>query len=157
MRTRLATVGDRPIDADVAERIVAGTGGNPLAMVEVARELTPGQLRGQVPLLEPLPVGHQLEDLFVRRVRELPAETQTLLLLGAAEQPGRGDRLWRAAAALGITESAAVPAEAARMVTFWPEVRFSHPLVRSAVYHSATPGQCREVHRALAAACDPAA
>ena len=110
----LATVVDRPIDADVAERIVAGTGGNPLAMVEAARELTPGQLRGQVPLLEPLPVGHQLEDLFVRRVRELPTETQTLLLLAAAEQPGRGDRLWRAAAALGITESAAAPAEAAR-------------------------------------------
>ena len=151
----LATVVDRPIDADVAQRIVAGTGGNPLAMVEAARELTPGQLRGQVPLLEPLPVGHQLEDLFVRRVRELPAETQTLLLLGAAEQPGRGDRLWRAAAALGITESAAAPAEAARMVTFWPEVRFSHPLLRSAVYHSAAPGQCRDVHRALAAACDP--
>ena len=91
-----------------------GPGGNPLAMVEAARELTPEQLRGQVPLLEPMPVGHQLEDLFVRRVRELPTETQTLLLLGAAEQPGRGDRLWRAAATLGITESAAAPAEAAR-------------------------------------------
>jgi hypothetical protein len=65
------------------------------------------------------------------------------LLLGAAEQPGRGDRLWRAAAALGITESAAAPAEAARLVTFWPEVRFSHPLVRSAVYHSAAPAPGR--------------
>ena len=121
------------------------------------RELTPEQLGGRVPLPEPLPVGHQLEDLFVRRVRELPADTQTLLLLAAAEQPGRGDRLWRAAAALGIPESAAVPAEAAGMVAFWPEVRFSHPLVRSAVYHAATPGQRRQAHRALAAACDPRA
>jgi hypothetical protein len=57
------------------------------------------------------------------------------LLLGAAEQPGRGDRLWRAAAALGITEAAAAPAEAARMVTFWPEVRFSH---RSSARRSTT-------------------
>jgi tetratricopeptide (TPR) repeat protein len=151
----LETSISRPIEAGVAERIVVETGGNPLAIVEAAAELTPEQLAGREPLPEPLPVGHQLEDLFVRRARELPADTQTLLLLAAAERPGRGDRLWQAATALGIPESAAVPAEAARMVTFWPEVRFSHPLVRSAVYHAAAPGQRREAHRALAAACDP--
>ncbi|MEK6438636.1 helix-turn-helix transcriptional regulator [Pseudonocardia sp. T1-2H] len=151
----LATAVDRPIDAVVAERIVAGTGGNPLAIVEGAADLTTEQLRGQVPLPEPLPVGHQLEDLFVRRVRDLPTNTQTLLLLAAAEQPGRGDRLWQAAAALGIPESAVVAAEAAGMVGFWPEVRFAHPLVRSAVYHAAAPDEQRAAHRALAAACDP--
>jgi DNA-binding CsgD family transcriptional regulator len=151
----LARAVGRPIEAGVAQRIIAGTGGNPLAIVEVARELTPEQLRGQMPLPEPLPVGRQLEDLFVRRARELPADTQTLLLLAAAEQPGRGDRLWQAAAALGMPESAAVPAEAAGLVAFGPEVRFSHPLVRSAVYHAAAPSQRRQAHRALAAACDP--
>ena len=145
----------RPVDAAVAERIVAETGGNPLAVVEAARELAPEQLGGLEPLPEPLPVGHRLEDLFVRRVRGLPADTQRLLLLAAADQPGRGDRLWRAAAALGIPESAAVPAEAAGLVVFWPEVRFFHPLVRSAVYHAATAVERRQAHRALAAACDP--
>src|SRR4029450_12393587 len=139
----------------VAARIVVETGGNPLAIVEAAAELTPDQLGGREPLPEPLPVGHQLEDMFVRRVRELPTDTQTLLLLAAAEQPGRGDRLWLAATALGVPESAAVPAETAGLVAFWPEVRFSHPLVRSAVYHAAAPGERREAHRALAAACDP--
>ncbi|MDX6292332.1 MAG: hypothetical protein QOH50_1407 [Kribbellaceae bacterium] len=151
----LTTAVGRPIETGVAQRIVAGTSGNPLAVVEAAAELTPEQLSGQVPLPEPLPVGHQLEELFVRRVRELPADTQTLLLLAATEQPGRSDRLWQAAAALCIPESAAVPAEAAGRVAFWPEVRFSHPLVRSAVYHAASPDQRREAHRALAAACDP--
>ncbi|HTF49762.1 MAG TPA: LuxR C-terminal-related transcriptional regulator [Pseudonocardia sp.] len=151
----LARAVGRPIAAGVAQRIIAGTSGNPLAIVEAAAELTPEQLRGQMPLPEPLPVGHQLEDLFVRRARELPMDTQTLLLLVAAEQPGRGDRLWQAAAALGIPESAAVPAEAAGLVAFGPEVRFSHPLVRSAVYHAAAPVQRRQAHRALAAACDP--
>jgi hypothetical protein len=151
----LETSISRPIDAGMAERIVVETGGNPLAIVEAAAELTPEQLGGREPLPEPMPVGHQLEDLFVRRVRELPADTQTLLLLAAAEQPGRSDRLCQAAAALGIPESAAVPAEATGMVAFGPEVRFSHPLVRSAVYHGAAPGQRREAHRALAAACDP--
>ena len=146
---------NRPIDARVAERIVAETGGNPLAVVEAARELTPEQLDGRAPLPEPLPVGQRLDDLFVRRVRELPPDTQALLLLAAADQPGRGARLWPAAAALAIPESAAVPAEVAGLVVFWPEVRFSHPLVRSAVYYAATPGQRRRAHRVLTAACDP--
>jgi hypothetical protein len=46
-------------------------------------------------------------------------------------------------------------AEAAGLVIFWPKMRFFHPLVRSAVYHAATAIERRQVHRALAAACDP--
>ena len=80
----LKTSISRPIDPPVAARIVAETGGNPLAVVEAARELTPEQLGGRMPLPEPLPVGHRLEASFLRRVRELPADTQALLLLAAA-------------------------------------------------------------------------
>ena len=146
---------NRPIDPPVAARIVAETGGNPLAVVEAARELTPEQLGGRVPLPEPLPVGHRLERSFLRRVRELPAHTQALLLLAAAGSPGHGHLLGQAAAALRIPEGAAAPAEAAGLVVLWPEVRFFHPLVRSAVYHAATADQQRQAHRALADACDP--
>jgi hypothetical protein len=92
----------RPVNAAVAERIVVETGGNPLAVVEAVRELAPEQLGGLEPLPEPLPVGKRLEDLFVRRVQGLPADTQRLVLLAAADQPGRGDRLWRAGAALAF-------------------------------------------------------
>ena len=151
----LRTAVDDPVDADVAKRIVSGTGGNPLALIEVGADLTTEQLRGQVPLPEPLPVGHELEDLYARRIRGLPAETRMLLLLVAADQPARGDRLWQAAAALGIPESAAVPAEASRLAVFGPEARFPHPLVRSAAYHATTAVQRRQAHRALAAASDP--
>lgn len=148
----LAAVAAGPVDAAVSERIVVGTGGNPLAIVEVVAELTAGQLRGQLPLPEPLPVGHELEELYVRRVRDLPADTQTLVLLAASVQPGHSELLWRAAAALGVPESAAAPAAA--MVRFSPEVYFSRPLVRSAVYHASEPDERRRIHRALAAACD---
>jgi len=62
--------------------------------------------------------------------------------------------LWRAAEQLGIEGDAATPAEAAGLIEIGGRVRFRHPLVRSAIYHSATPDDRREVHRALAAATD---
>jgi DNA-binding CsgD family transcriptional regulator len=145
----------RPIDDGMAARIIAETGGNPLAVIEAARELTHDKRGGLAPLHQPLPVGQRLEESFTRRVRELPTDTQMLLLLAAADQPDRRNRLWHAAAALGIPESAAEPAEATGLVIFSPEVQFSHPLIRSAVYHAATAVQRRQAHRALAAACDP--
>ena len=151
----LETSSSRPIETEVAERIVAETVGNPLAVVAATRALTPEQLGGRAPLPDPLPVGHRLEDLFAQRVRELPTDTQALLLMAAADHTSREATLWQAAAALAIPESAALPVEATGLVVLRPEVRFSHPLVRSAIYHAASPSQRRRAHRALAEACDP--
>jgi DNA-binding CsgD family transcriptional regulator len=150
----LAAQTGRPVGGEVMERLVAETGGNPLALIGVARHLSPDQLAFGAPLPEPLPIGHRLEESFTRRMRELSADTRALLLLAAADQPGPPGRLWRAAAALEIPESAAVAAEEAGIAIFWPEVRFSHPLVRSAVYAAATSLQRRQAHQALAAASD---
>ena len=143
---------NHPVEAEVAAHIVTQTGGNPLAIIEAGRALTGDQLSGVVPLTEPLAVGHQLEESFLRRVRELPDDSQTLLLLAAASSPSEGDPFWRAAADLGIPDSAAVAAEAAGLIGFSPEAHFAHPLVRSAVYHAATGAQRRRVHGALAGA-----
>jgi DNA-binding CsgD family transcriptional regulator len=149
----LEAVSGAAVAADVGEHIVAETGGNPLVLLELARELTPAQLAGRAPLPEPLPLGRRLEGQFRLRVRRLPPDTQALLLLAAADQPAEPCRLWRAATELGIPESAGTAAEAAELAVFWPEVRFQHPLVRSAVYHAATAAERRRAHRALAAAC----
>jgi DNA-binding CsgD family transcriptional regulator len=149
----IATIG-RPVPPAVGRHVVADTGGNPLALTEVARELTAQQLSGDAPLPQPLPLGRRLEERFARCIRDLPPETRRLLLLAAADQPACGHRLWRAASALGIPEPAAGPAEAAGLAVFWPEVRFQHPLVRAAVYHAATADQRRQAHRSLAGACD---
>ena len=150
----LATRTGQPVDGGVLDRLVTETGGNPLALLDAARELSPDQLAGRAPLPEPLPIGHRLEESFARRIRELPPATRTLLRLAAADHPGRSARLWRAAAALGIPESAAVAAEETGVAAFWPEVRFTHPLVRSAVYATSTTLQRRQAHQTLAAASD---
>jgi hypothetical protein len=85
--TNLSSSIGRPIEAEVAERIVADTGGNPLAVVEDTRALTPEQLGGRAPLPDPVPVGHRLERLFEQRVRELPTDTQTLPAIDGGAGP----------------------------------------------------------------------
>lgn len=151
----LEAAAGRPVDGSVARRIVSEADGNPLAVVEVARELTADQLSGRAPLPDPLPVGHRLERSLLRRMWALPADSQALLVLASAADPVRGSPFWTAAAELGIPETAAAPAEAAGLVTFSPEVRFAHSFVRTAVYQGASHTERRKAHQALAAACDP--
>ena len=148
-----ARIGD--LDDEVGTRIVAQTRGNPLALIEVGQELTPAQLTGGEPLPELLPLGPQLEAGFLRQTRDLPAATQTLLLTAAAEPTGDPALLWRAGRDLGFTPDSAAPAQAGDLVVLGAVVRFRHPLVRSAIYHSAAPIERRRIHKALAAATDP--
>ena len=82
----LASLTPGPLSPAVGARIVAGTGGNPLALVEVARELSPGQLAGAEALPEPLPIGGSLEKAFSRRVSRLLPEARLLLAVAAAER-----------------------------------------------------------------------
>jgi DNA-binding CsgD family transcriptional regulator len=153
-RALLASVIPWPLDERVRDRIVAETHGNPLALVELPRGLTPAQLAGGfgLPSVAALP-GH-IEDSFARRLAPLPAATRRLLLLAAAEPLGDSVLLQRAAARLGIKAEAADAAESEGLVEFCVQVTFRHPLVRSAIYRSASPEQRREAHQALAEATD---
>ena len=103
------------------------------------------------------PPPGRIEDGFRQQVESLPPGTRQLLLTAAAERTGDVTLLWRAAASQGIGTDAAAPAEAAELVELGAQLRFSHPLVRSATYQSATPDERRTVHRALAEATDPVA
>jgi len=143
------------LDDQVGQRIVAETSGNPLALIEVGRELTPGQLAGQAPLPELLPLGHHLEDRFLRQARRLPADTQLLLLTAAADPTGDPGLLWRTGHDLGFSPAAAAPAQAENLIAVGTVIRFRHPLIRSAIYYSAAPIERRRIHRALAGATDP--
>jgi hypothetical protein len=155
-RSLLASVIGRAPDAQLSERIMAETQGNPLAILELTSDLTPRQLDNASQLPQPLPIGSRLQQHFVSLVRTLPPETQTLLLLAAAEPSGDPVVLWRAARALGIDRDAVAPAEADRLLILGPQVSFRHPLIRSAVYHGAPTAERHRIHAALAAATDAA-
>jgi DNA-binding CsgD family transcriptional regulator len=151
----LAASAEAVVDGLVSARIVAGVAGNPLALVELARELTTAELAGTVPLSWPLRFGGQLEELYQSRVQALPADTRTLLLVAAADPTGDAALVYRAAKALGTGPEAGEAAGARRMVSWQPNVRFRHPLIRSAAYYAAPAQARRRAHAALAAATDP--
>src|SRR5271165_3410083 len=138
----------------VAARIVAETGGNPLALAEVARELSPAQLAGAELLPDPLHIGGSLEQAFGRRVSRLPPDTRLLLAVAAAEPAGTQTLVWRAAGQLGIDPDAAASADLSGLAEIGPRVEFRHPLIRSVVYHGTPLSQRRRIHQALAAAGD---
>ena len=143
------------LDEQVRDRIVAETRGNPLALLELPRGLTPAELAGGFGLPDGRELSSRVEQSFLRRVQSLPRETQRLLLVAAAEAVGDAAVVAQAAAELGIDSAAMVPAEDAGLIDFGPGVRFRHPLVRSAAYRAATPHERRQAHEALASATDP--
>jgi DNA-binding CsgD family transcriptional regulator len=154
-RTLLASALPGRLDERVRDQIVAETGGNPLALLELPRGLTPAELAGGFGLPDARPVASRVEETFVQRVRALPREAQLLLLVAAAEPVGDVSLLWRTAEQLGIGGSAGWPAEEAALIELGIRVRFRHPLVRSAAYRAARFGDRQKVHRALAVATDP--
>jgi hypothetical protein len=143
------------LDAPIRDRIVAETRGNPLALLELPRGMSAAELAGgfELPRAGDLP-GH-LEEHYLRRVDALPDATQRLMLLAAADPVGDATLVWRAAQSLGIATTALEPAKAAELLEIGAGVRFHHPLVRSAVYRSASPEDRQEVHGALAEVSDP--
>jgi DNA-binding CsgD family transcriptional regulator len=141
------------LDEPVRDRIVAETHGNPLALLELPRGLTARQLAGGFGLVEAQGLAGRIEDSFVRRVETLSDDARRLLLVAAAEPVGDPLLLLAAAERLGIAVSA-VDAETDGLLGLGERVTFRHPLVRSAVYRTATREQRREVHLALAEATD---
>jgi DNA-binding CsgD family transcriptional regulator len=143
-----------PLDERVRDRIVAETRGNPLALMELPRGRSPAELAGGFGLSDGPVLAGRIEESFVERLATLPPPTRLLLLVAAAEPVGDPVLVWRAAAQLEIGGEAAAPAAAAELVDFGAQVRFRHPLVRSAVYRAAPPEDRQRVHCALAEATD---
>jgi tetratricopeptide (TPR) repeat protein len=153
-RALLESVLSARLDERVLERIVVETHGNPLALLELPRGLTPAQLAGGFGVPAALPLSARIEESFTRRLARLPGDARRLLLLAAAEPLGDPALLWRAAKLLGIPETTARVVEPEGLLALGGAVTFRHPLVRSAMYGAAAPDERRDVHRALAEATD---
>lgn len=153
-RALLASVVPGRLDRRIAEQVILETRGNPLAVMELPRGLSPGQLAGGFGLPGALSLSGRIEKSFLRQLAALPEDTRRLLLVAAAEPTGDPALLWRAAERLAITAPALAPVESAGLVDIEGRVRFRHPLVRSALYRAATAQDRRRAHRALAHATD---
>ena len=154
-RALLDSVISGPVDQRVRDRIVAETRGNPLALLELPRGLSPTELAFGFRLTDTMPLASRIEEGFLRRLEPLPVETRRVLLTAAAEPGGDDALLWRAVGRLGIGHEAAAAAEATGLIELGPRVRFRHPLVRSAAYRSASLLDRQDIHRALAEVTDP--
>jgi DNA-binding CsgD family transcriptional regulator len=146
-----ATVGT--LDPQVKELIIAEAHGNPLALLEGLRGLTPEQLAVGFWLPGATPLTDPIEESFRQQLDALPGTSRRLLQVAAAEPSGNPLLVWRAAARLGISAEAADQI-APTLVQFGARVWFRHPLARLAAYRSASPEERRRVHAALADVSD---
>ena len=130
-----------------AERLHAATGGNPLALLELAgaavEPLVPGA---------PIDVPARIADAFGRRLEACSHETRRALALAAACSTGDLSAIVAACARCGLAAAALEQAEEADLVRLsGSSLEFRHPLLRSVAYAGVTPAERREAHRALAA------
>ena len=152
-RTLLSAVLGGPLDARIRDQIIAEARGNPLALLELPRALTPADLAGGFGL----PVAaltHTLEGTFRRQIEALPPQTRLLLALAAAEPAGDPSLFWSAAGVLELDAGAAEPAIDAGLVEIGTRVQFRHPLIRSTAYRCVPLSDRRRIHGALAAVTD---
>jgi DNA-binding CsgD family transcriptional regulator len=142
------------LDERVLERLIGETHGNPLALLELPRGLTATQLAAGFGMLEGRGVPGRIEESFARRLGLLPQDTRRLLLVAAAEPAGDPLLLWRSAERLGIEPAAIEAAQMDGLLTIGERVIFRHPLVRSAMYRSATTTDRQTAHLVLAEVTD---
>jgi DNA-binding CsgD family transcriptional regulator len=134
---------------DAVERLYLATGGNPLALIELAPQAT-GLLT--LPSDVPVPISTSIAAAFLARFGRLPEPTRRVLVLAAASDPCELAVLRRAASRIGLDLGDLAPSEEAGLVRIGLEtVEFTHPLARSAVFAEASALERREAHGALAA------
>jgi DNA-binding CsgD family transcriptional regulator len=139
----------RPPRGRARAQVLAQAAGNPMALIELATVIADDPAASRRWAAEPLPLTDRLSAVMHSRFAALPEQTQAALLLAAVAD---GQDLRAATAAFsGPGARNLEPAEQLGLVKIdRTGLRFSHPLVRSAIYHSAPFAQRAAAHRRLA-------
>ena len=146
--------GHRELAPSVRDRLLADAAGNPLALIELPVCLSDAQLSGRTRMPDAIPLSLRLQVAFMQQIKRLPRTSQSALLLAAADDAGELAVILPAARALGLPDDALDAAERHGLIeTDGLKLTFRHPLIRSAMYESATSGERRQAHGALAEAC----
>ena len=141
----------RPPRGRARAQVLAQAEGNPMALIELAKVIADDPAASRHWAAEPLPLTDRLTAVITARFATLPEQAQAALLRAAvADGP---DLRAAASRSSGPDARALAPAEQLGLITIdRTGLRFSHPLVRSAIYHSAPFAQRAAAHRQLAAA-----
>jgi DNA-binding CsgD family transcriptional regulator len=137
--------------ARARRRVLADSGGNPLALLELPAVLSDPRLAARQALPAILPLSQRLQGVFASRISGLPAPTRQLLLLAVLDGTGEV-RVLEAADEHCLDHLA--PAERTRLIRvdqFSAELTFRHPLIRSALVELSTSAERRRAHQVLAA------
>ncbi|GHI40691.1 LuxR family transcriptional regulator [Streptomyces violascens] len=142
------------VPALVGARLAALTMGNPLALLELPRVLPLESAAGLSELVEPLPTTKLLQRAFAASLVSMSTRQRQALLVCAAAGSAELEVVARALGALGIHLAALDEGTVSGLVQITGRtVTFRHPLIRSAVYSQAGPGERWQAHAALADAC----
>lgn len=146
-----------PATGAVVEQLVAGTRGNPLALLEVSQRLSQAQWVGAAPLPDPLPLGDRLLAYYETLLASMSADARLAALLFALAQGVELGVVTAALSAGGVDAATALDEARSHDVLVLDDrgVRFRHPLLRTAVLRRATLVEQREAHRALADQLSP--
>jgi len=148
---RLLDAQPRPPRGRDRAQVLAQAAGNPMALIELAKVIAADPDASRRWAAEPLPPTDRLSAVITSRFATLPERAQAALLLAAVAD---GPDLSTAASRGGGPDARALgPAERLGLVKVdRTGLQFSHPLVRSAIYHGAPFAQRAEAHRELAEA-----
>lgn len=135
----------------VRRAAVEATGGNPLALIQLATTRSPTERLEDVAIQVTVPLEGRQRASFLRQLALIPSHTRKLLVLAAAAGDAPASSVHTAACALGLTSEAMEPAERAGVITVRPgHIAFRHPLLRAAIYQDAPHSLRIAAHRELA-------
>lgn len=134
-------------------QVITQAAGNPLALIELARAVAADPSAPERSAQLPLPLSDSLAAGLVSGFATLPEPTRAALLAAAAADIPACSRLITGIPS--VDAEALAPAERLGLVRVYRSgMQFSHPLLRSAIYHGAPFANRAAAHRQLAAALD---